>query len=185
MTWVINMISGPGSGKSTLAAELFVYMKKRNYKVEYLQEYAKKLVWTKQFHMLDNQHIVSYKYFTEIKSMYDCDEVDFVILDSSLLNGIYYNRYNPNNLSNVEKTEAMIIKYYNNFQNFNVFVNRGDDYKYENAGRIQNEEESIVIDKYLKNTLEKIDIKLNFIKINIKTNEAVENLYKLIKNLKI
>ena len=50
-TWVINMLSGPGSGKSTLAAELFVEMKKQGYKVEYLQEYAKKLVWQKNFEL--------------------------------------------------------------------------------------------------------------------------------------
>ena len=45
MTIIINMISGPGSGKSVLAAELFVEMKKQGYNVEFLQEYAKKLVW--------------------------------------------------------------------------------------------------------------------------------------------
>ena len=38
MAYVINFMSGPCSGKSTLAAELFVHMKKKGYKVEYLQE---------------------------------------------------------------------------------------------------------------------------------------------------
>ncbi len=112
MTWVINMISGPGSGKSTLAAELFVYMKKRGYKVEYLQEYAKKLVWRGKLHILDNQHIVSYKYYRSIKAIYDCEDVDYVILDSSLLNGLYYNTLEAN-LSNKKKTAIKILEYYN------------------------------------------------------------------------
>lgn len=179
MTLVINMISGPGSGKSTIAAELFVYMKKKGYKVEYLQEYAKKLVWTKQFQLLDNQHIVSLKYFNEIKAMYECDDVDFIILDSSLLNGLYYNHYNPNNLSNIEKTDAMILKYYNTFNNYNVFVKRGDDYDYENAGRIQNESESIVIDKYLEDTITELGIDLNPIKI-CNDNKTVEKLFTMV-----
>ena len=183
MTYVINMISGPGSGKSTLGAELFVYMKKRGYRVEYLQEYAKKLVWTKQFQILDNQHIVSYKYYNEINSIYKSDEIDFVILDSSLLNGLYYNRHNPDNLSNVEKTEEMIVKYYNEFNNFNVFVERGDDYEFEKAGRIHSEKESLQIDKELPKIMKKLGIKYSNIKISRNDKgETVKKLFNMINN---
>ena len=146
-TYVINMLSGPGSGKSTLAAELFVHMKKLGYHVEYLQEYAKKLVWQKKYEILNNQHLVSYKYYQSIKAMDGC--VDFIILDSSLLNGIWYNRHNDDNLSNVEKTENLILKYYNNFSNLNFFINRGS-IEYETAGRLQSEDESKKIDLDLK-----------------------------------
>lgn len=149
-TWVINMLSGPGSGKSTLAAELFVEMKKQGYKVEYLQEYAKKLVWQKNFDMLNNQHLVSYKYFQSILAMKGC--VDFIILDSSLLNGLWYNRNNPDNLSNIGKTEDLIIRYYQEFNNINFFIHRGN-YQYENAGRIQTESEAIKIDNQLMEIL--------------------------------
>ena len=83
-TFVINMFSGPGSGKSTLAAELYVYMKKKGYKVEFLQEYAKKLVWEKDYETLNNQQFVSYKYYKSILAMKGC--VDFIILVISVKN---------------------------------------------------------------------------------------------------
>lgn len=151
---VINMISGPCSGKSVLAAELFVHMKKQGYQVEYLQEYAKTLVWLKDFDMLNNQHLVSYKYFRSIKVLSECKDIQFVILDSSLLNGLYYNRHNFNNTSDMFKTESLIMDYYGRFKNINLFVHRGKDYKYDNAGRIENENESKLIDSYLQSSLE-------------------------------
>lgn len=178
MTWVINMLSGPGSGKSTLAAELFVYMKKRGYKVEYLQEYAKELVWKRKHHILDNQHIVSYKYYRKIKSIYDCDQVDFVILDSSLLNGLYYNTLEAN-LSNKEKTRSLILEYYNEFNNYNVFVERGDDYEYETAGRLQTETQAIGIDQELQEILKEVT-EWDTIKIQMKSDTTVRRLFGMV-----
>ena len=181
MTLVINMISGPGSGKSTLAAELFVCMKKMGYKVEYLQEYAKKLVWREKYHILDNQHIVSYKYYRSIKAIYECKDVDFVILDSSLLNGLYYNTLDTN-LSNKEKTRQLIIRYYHQFNNYNVFIERGNDYEYVTAGRIQTEGESIRIDHQLKSILSEVGIKYDSIKISLKSNQTVAKLFAMIND---
>jgi len=167
-TYVINMFSGPGSGKSTLAAELYVYMKKKNYKVEFLQEYAKKLVWEKDYETLNNQQFVSNKYYKSILAMNGC--VDFIILDSSLINGIWYNWNNPDNLSNMEKTEKLIHKYYNEFNNINFFINRGN-YQYENLGRIQSEAESRQIDKELRSIVERLDIPYK--DINIEDGDAI------------
>ena len=177
-TYVINMLSGPGSGKSTLAAELFVYMKKKGYRVEYLQEYAKKLVWQENFEMLNNQHLVSYKYYRSIKAM--DGRVDFIILDSSILNGLWYNRNNPDNLSNIEKTEELILKYYNEFNNINVFIDRGN-YQYEHTGRMQTEDEAKTIDNQLIEILRLYDIKYN--SINMDLDNVIEKLMETIKLL--
>ena len=167
-TFVINMFSGPGSGKSTLAAELYVYMKKKGYKVEFLQEYAKKLVWEKDYETLNNQQFVSYKYYKSILAMKGC--VDFIILDSSLINGIWYNWNNPDNLSNMEKTEALIYKYYNEFNNINFVINRGN-YQYENLGRIQSEAESKQIDKELTMIVDRLNIEYK--EVNIEDGNAI------------
>lgn len=164
MPKIINMISGPCSGKSVLAAELFVHMKKQGFHVEYLQEYAKKLVWLKDFDMLNNQHLVSYKYYKSIKALYECKDLEYIILDSSLVNGLYYNRNNLDNLSNVEKTETQILKYFNEFDNVNFFVKRGT-YEYEQAGRIESEQESRSIDIHLEKILTHHSIPYNTIQI--------------------
>jgi len=176
-TVVVNMFSGPGSGKSTLAAELYVYMKKRGYKVEFLQEYAKKLVWEKDFDRLNNQQLVSYKYYKTIFAMNGC--VDYIILDSSLINGIWYNWNNPDNLSNMEKTEALIYKYYNEFNNINLFINRGN-YQYESLGRIQTENESRQIDKELKAIVDRLNIQYQ--EINIEDGNAITAIMDYLSN---
>ena len=164
MPKIINMISGPCSGKSVLAADLFVHMKKKGMHVEYLQEYAKKLVWLKDFDMLNNQHLVSYKYYKSIKALSECNELEYIILDSSLLNGLYYNRNNLNNLSNMEKTELLILKYFEEFENINLFVKRGK-HEYEQAGRIETEQESKSIDIHLEKILSHYEISYTTVQI--------------------
>jgi len=143
MTIVINMLSGPGSGKSVMAAELFVKMKKLGYSVEYLQEYPKQLVWQKKFDQLNNQYYVSLKYYESIFSM--IGHVDYIILDSSLINGVWYNENNVNNVSNVVKTRKMILEKYKEFKNINFFIIRGD-YEYQSEGRIESKETAEQID---------------------------------------
>lgn len=178
MTVVINMLSGPGSGKSTLAAELFVYMKKKGYSVEYLQEYPKKLVWQKKFEILNNQYYVSQKYYESIKAM--LNHVDFIILDSSLINGIWYNRNNKDNVSNTKKTEQMILERYKSCNNLNFFIRRGN-YAYENRGRIQTEQEAKVIDNEIIDILKEKG--LEYREILITDDNVIENMMAIIDNL--
>jgi hypothetical protein len=179
MPKIINMISGPCSGKSVLAAELFVHMKKQGIHVEYLQEYAKKLVWLKDFEMLNNQHLVSYKYYKSIKALSECKDIEYIILDSSLVNGLYYNRNNLNNLSNVEKTELQILKYFNEFDNINFFVKRGK-YEYEQAGRIESEQESMSIDIHLEKLLTHHSIPYNIVQIG--DEDIIQKILNTLKN---
>ena len=179
MTIIINLISGPGSGKSTLAAELFVFLKKQNKNVEYLQEYAKKLVWTKKFDVLNNQHLVTYKYYESIKAMANVKEIEFVILDSSLLNGLWYNRNNLDNLSNIEKTEKLILQYYQEFNNINFFINRGK-HEYNPNGRIQNQSEAKAIDNGLINILD--HNKISYHTINIDSKNVIEDIINILSN---
>lgn len=170
-TVVINMISGPGSGKSTIAAKLFWTMKEKGFNVEYLQEYAKWLVWKGKFDMLNNQHIVSYKYYNQIKAMNG--KVDYIVLDSSLLNGLYYNRNNLDNLSNVDKTERLILQYYEEFNNVNFVVHRSPDIKYETAGRLETETQSKAIDLQLINML--THFKIGFDDIHIADESNIDS----------
>ena len=52
-TIVVNMFAGPGAGKTTCAWQVASELKKRGYITEYVPEYAKELVWDKNFDLLD------------------------------------------------------------------------------------------------------------------------------------
>ena len=154
-TYIINLISGPGSGKTTMAVLLFAELKMLGHTVEYVQEYAKKLVWMQDYERLNNQYLVSKK---QADLFWSIDgKVQYIVTDACLLHGLYYNRHNPDNVSNVEKTEKLILERYNQFHNINIFLERGD-FPYEPAGRIQSYQESITIDNYLKKMMNEMKI---------------------------
>ena len=52
---VINLVGGPGCGKSTTAAGLFYELKRRDYSVELVTEYAKSRVWEDSLRTLNDQ----------------------------------------------------------------------------------------------------------------------------------
>lgn len=168
-TYLINIISGPSCGKTTLCSLIFAKLKIKRYIVEYVQEYAKSLVWTENYELLNNQYYVSQTQFNLMKSM--IGKVDFIITDGSLLHGLYYNRYNKNNISNVDKTEHFILNSYSKFNNINIFLERGD-FPYEHQGRIHDEKEALLIDLFLKHMLEQSNI--NF--LCVKSDASNENL---------
>lgn len=149
-TYVINFISGPGSGKSTFSALLYAKLKLRGYVVEYIQEFAKTLVWTKDFETLNNQYYVSNRQYKLLKQM--VGSVQFIVTDAPLVHGLYYNRHNVHNSSNIEKTERFILEHYHEFNNINIFLERGN-FPYEQQGRIETEEESKEIDIIMKHLL--------------------------------
>lgn len=147
---IINIISGPGAGKSTMYSLIYAKMKIAGHSIEQVPERAKTLVWSKQFDELDNQYLVSTMQYNDLASVYG--KVRFVITDGSLLHGLYYNRYNPTNVSNVDITEKKILELYSRFNNINIFLTRGS-FPYEQAGRIQNVSEAVHVDNELKNIL--------------------------------
>jgi len=156
-TKVVNLISGPGAGKTTTAALLFVELKIRGKVTEWASEYAKNYVWLERWDILNNQHIISYKQYELLKSMEN--RVEFIITDGPLVVGLYYNRFNEANLSNIEKTEELILKYQNEFDNVNIFLTRGT-FPYEASGRDRglNYTEAKNVDKEMQNILDELKI---------------------------
>lgn len=164
-TKIVNLISGPGSGKSAFTGLILGYLKMNGYSAEIVYEYAKQLVWLKKFDELNNQYHVSSTQYNLFKSING--SVEYVITDGSLLHGLIYNKTNTDNVCDVFKTEQAILKWYNEFNNVNIFLERNEKIEYEQNGRIQTLEESKKLDELLKSFL-------NFYKIpfyTIKTED--------------
>jgi len=182
-TYVINILGGPGIGKTTLSALIFAKLKmhENKYIVEYVQEYAKQLVWTKNFDILNNQHYVTQYQYKLLKQING--EVDFIVTDGPLCQGLYYNMHNKDNISNVDKTEKFILDSHAEFHNINLFLKRGA-FEFETQGRLQNEEESKEIDIILKHLLKQNGIDFTEIDQNSDdshVNQVVNHIISLIK----
>ena len=150
---VINAFGGPGSGKSVSCMDICQQLKKLGYNAEYVQEYAKELVYDKDWEMLDgspdNQFEVLKEQLRRVDRLYG--KADFIVTDSPvLLNGVYNKSLTP-------EYDAMVTSLYNDFENFTYFVER-DASAYQQEGRIQNLEESQKIDQDIKQLLSEKEI---------------------------
>ena len=88
MTTVIEFYAGPGAGKSTIAADLYAQMKKASKSVELVREYVKD--WAYRDHTpgpWDQPYLVAKQLRAE-STLYG--RVDYIITDSPLSIGIYY-----------------------------------------------------------------------------------------------
>lgn len=140
-TVVVNLFAGPGAGKTTCAWAIASELKKRNIETEYVAEYAKEFVWDNQLEMLDGS-------FEHQKALYEeqnrrvsrlIGKVDVIVTDSPAILSLVYLK-EPN--ADFEKT---VLTAFNEQHNFNLFINRGK--VYQQQGRLQNLEESKLIDE--------------------------------------
>lgn len=148
MTTVINFIAGPGVGKSVMTSLVFAKLKMMGYNTEIIPEYAKQLVWTEEFELLNNQYHVSYYQNKLISSL--MNKTDIVVTDGCLLHGLVYNMINPDNTSDKDKTKHAILNWFNSFKNINILLERNPDLVYQQEGRIQTPDEAIHVDNLLK-----------------------------------
>lgn len=137
---VINFFSGPGCGKSTTAAELFALMKKENFKVELIHEIAKDYVWERQDHIFREQDWI-FAHQHRLQRRLVGHDIDYVILDSSLLLGIFYA---PDDFPPSFKTFVRDV--FDSYDNINFYLTRSDKFDYVQAGRNQTLEQAQMID---------------------------------------
>lgn len=138
-TLIVDIFGGPGAGKSTTALQLVAELKKLGYHADYVSEVAKELVYAKDFEHLDGTLKNQSKILSEQKRRLDImlDNVDVVVTDSPLLLYIVYLKENA-----PEYIES-VFSQYENYNNYNVVVERDLSVKFEQEGRIHNLEESI------------------------------------------
>lgn len=150
-TLVVNAYAGPGAGKTTACLSTVAALKKMGFNAEYVPEYAKELVYDSP-DMLNGSMENQFKILKEQLRRQDrfLGNVDIIVTDAPiLLNAVYLS----------ERTDAyvdMVNKIYSQYENFNFFVNRGEDFV--SAGRLQNQEESIQKDNEIKDILKENNI---------------------------
>ena len=164
-TKIVNFVGSPSVGKSLMAALTFAELKGMHRTAELVQEYAKTLVWQERFEELNCQWMVSMEQYKLFKSINN--KVEFVCTDSPLLLGLFYNVYNSNNVSDVPKTEQMILSKMQEFHNVYIFLERNDDHPYEMVGRIHNQAQSNEIQIHLRSLLDKLKIPYLSVKSNV------------------
>lgn len=179
-TILVNLIGAPGVGKSVFAGLIFAELKMRNYVTEYIQEYAKHLVWLEDYETIKNQYYVSTQQYKILKSVNN--KVDIIVTDGSLFHSMYYNKTYKENVSNIEKTEEKIKEYMSEFNNIYIYLERGE-FKYEEEGRLHSYEESVRISEEMKKMLkelkiEYIEVKSDKVNINKMLEYIMENVNK-------
>jgi len=161
----ISLFGGPGTGKSTTAAGLFYNMKTNDYKVEYIQEYAKELTFGKDYTKLSDQLLILGEQHHRMFRLKD--QVDYLIHDSPFVMGLVYlqyDKYLPKN----EYIE-LIVKMYKSYNNINIFLERNvEEHGYQEYGRNQSLDNAIIKDKEIKQVL--IDHDIDFVTIKMGNN---------------
>lgn len=175
-TKVINFVGGSGCGKSLMAALLFVELKMKHITTEYVQEYAKLLVWQKRYEQLNNQYEVSSEQYRMLKAV--DGSVDYIVADSGIIVGLLYNRYNQNNVCNIERTEEMLLKRMAEFDNIYIYLERNPEFPFEQEGRIQNEEESKHVDVLFKGLLD--ELKIEYLSV-ISSKDSIPKILEYLK----
>lgn len=169
---VINGYGGPGAGKSTACMEITAALKKEGYNAEYVQEYAKELVYEKDMEMLDGSPEHQYEILKEQTRRMDrlYDQVDFIVTDSPvMLNTIYNKQLTP-------EYESLVNELQGEYINYSFFMER-DVSNFEEEGRIHNLTESIEKDNEIKDMLQKNEIKYktyNHENVNEIINDAID-----------
>jgi len=151
----INLFGGPGTGKSTTAAGLFHEMKKSGVKVEYITEYAKDLVFSKDFYRLKDQTYILAKQHHPIFKLQD--QVDMLIHDGPFLLGLIYLQEKEG--FPVKEFKDYLVALWKSYEHINIFLERDTDvHKYQDYGREQTLEEALEIDKQIIDMMDHYNI---------------------------
>ena len=149
-TRVINVIGGPGSDKSLFAAAILLQLNLHNKTVETIPDYAKSLVWQRNFEVLKNQYFIAQRQF-EMLELLD-GQVQYLITECALPQILYYNETYPDNICDQDKTREQILRWYQQYDNINLLVERGDK-KYVRGGRFQEEDQAREMDRGIRELL--------------------------------
>lgn len=181
-TIVINAFGGPGSGKTTSCMNICAELKKQGFNAEYVQEYAKELVYDKNFELLDGSKEHQFEILKEQVHRMDrlIGKTDFIVTDSPiLLNTVYNRQLTP-------EYERMVSELSGQYQNFSFFMKR-DENRFQTEGRIHDLQESKQKDREIKSLLKKNKVYFGTYShetVDVVVQNAVRNFKRLEKGTK-
>lgn len=142
---IINMFGGPGSGKSTTAAGLFHEMKKRHFKVELIPEWIKgEGVWENRHALFgDQDYIFAHQHRTQRRLI--GHDIEYAITDSPILLSLFYM---PPDFP--QSFRPFVRDVFNSYDNLNIFIDRNPELPYTQAGRNEDLEQAITVDKNIR-----------------------------------
>lgn len=151
MTLRVNLYSGPGCGKSTTATAVFSKLKQQGVNCEYVSEVAKEKVWSGETESLGFQPLIAgeqqwREYRLEGK-------VDVMVSDTSALLSIVYNK------GEAAAFDTWIATEYLRYNRLNVFLRRNPNRAYNPAGRSQNEDQAVQLDREVRDVLDRYGVK--------------------------
>lgn len=171
-TKIINLFGGPGAGKSTISSGLFYELKRLNISCDNPYEFPKQVAWEDNPSQINDQLYIFANQHRGIVRSYG--KVDYIILDSPiLLSLVYKNGYSneyPVSLYG-DKFDEMVIEVFKKYDNINLFLNRPEDFQDE--GRFQNYEESIMFDNKIKSIMDTNSIDYRTINVNEHTIDFI------------
>ena len=155
-TKIINFFGGPGIGKSTQAAGLFYLMKRAGLSVELTEEFPKVLSWEGNVSGLKDQLYITANQHRNISRLYG--KVDYIIIDSPILNGLVYKHRYGNQSNYPERLyddtfDKFVMSLFKSYDNINIMLGRNDQ-QYQRVGRMQNLIESVQVDNELKDIMD-------------------------------
>lgn len=177
MAKIINLFGGPGTGKSTLASGLFYNMKLLNYNVEFVQEFAKELVYENRTNVLkhDQLFVLANQNRNLLIKAFE-PSIDYIIMESPiLLSNVYFNELS---IYSEKIFKDFVLDLFNKYNNINFYLKRSSVKEFSTTGRIHSEYESKLIDLNILRYLESNSI--NFYKIDI-DNNSINKIIELIK----
>ncbi len=153
---VINLFGGPGSGKSVTAAMLFAHLKIAGHNAELVHEYAKWLLYADRLEkMMEQQEYIYAKQHAMLHNLED--KVDWVISDSPIILSAVYPEvnhilYETKPWPALKEFQALVRKQFDYYSNVNIWLHRPETFQDE--GRLQDEEQSIMIDEMIRKEME-------------------------------
>lgn len=144
----VNFFGGPSVGKSTTALLLAGLMKKHQYKIEFVNEFAKACVW-EDWEQIFGEQDYMFAHQNRMFRRLIGNDIDYAVCDSSILLSLFYM---PDDFP--QTFRPFVREAFDSYDNINIFLDRNPNIPYVKEGRNQTEAEAIEIDRKIRQYFE-------------------------------